>query len=91
MILDVWQKFAQIAQHDPLQTREALRTLFAGQGLRATPQPDGQYLAEGQIDLSALFRIDLSNSADKTPKAPKGLLSSRTDVSSSSEGCAGRI
>lgn len=91
MILDLWNKFERIAEHDPLQTREALRLLFAGQGLRATPQPDGRYMAEGQIDLSALFRLDLSSAGDKTPKAPKGLLGSRTDVSSSSDGCAGRI
>ena len=87
----MWKKLERIAQYDPLQTREALRALFAGQGLCATPQPDGQYLAEGQIDLSALFRLDLSGPGDKTLKAPKGLLQSRTDVSSSSDGCAGRI
>lgn len=91
MILDLWNKFEWIADHDPLRTREALRVLFGGKGLRATPQADGGYIAEGQIDLSALFRLDLSNSADKTPKAPKGLLQSRTDVSSSSDCCAGRI
>lgn len=96
MILDVWTKFERIAQHDPLQTREALRLLlaFAGQGLRAKPQPDGRYMAEGQVDLFALFRLDRSSAgadsrADKTPKAPKGLLGRWSDVSSSSEGCAG--
>lgn len=91
IIMNVWRNFERIAQSDALQTREALRSLFAGQPLRATPQPDGRYMAEGQIDLSALFRLDLSSPGDKTPKAPKGLLGSRIDVSSSSGGCAGRI
>lgn len=91
MILTLWSKFERIVEHDALRVREALRALFAGEGLRAKPYPDGRYLAEGRIDLSGLFRIDLSMEGDKTPKAPKGLLSGWADVSSSSDGCAGRI
>lgn len=91
MILGVWNNFERIAQQDPLQTREALRSLFAGQGLRATPQPDGRYMAEGQIALSALFRLDLSSSGDKTTKAPKGLPGAGPTYRHPAVSCAGRI
>lgn len=91
MILGVWNNFERIAQQNPLQTREALRLLFAGQGLRATPQADGRYMAEGQIDLSALFRLDLSTEGDKTPKAPKGLPGAGPTYRHPAVSCAGRI
>ncbi len=53
--------------------------------------PDGRYMAEGQFDPLGLFRLDLSDTNDKTPKTPafdQGLR--RLLESCSSEGCAGR-
>lgn len=89
LVQTTWARFEQILAHDPLRGREHLRQLFA-HGLRAKPYPDGRYMAEGRFDPTGISRLDLSMDGDKTPKAPKGLLG-WTDVSSSSDGCAGRI
>lgn len=89
LVQQTWARFERILEHDALRGREHLRLLFAG-GLGVQPYPDGRYMAEGQFDATALLRLDLSMEGDKTTKAPKGLRG-RTDVSSSSGGCAGPI
>jgi DNA invertase Pin-like site-specific DNA recombinase/Arc/MetJ-type ribon-helix-helix transcriptional regulator len=91
IILETSLRLQAILEKEPLRGREALRTLFIGKGLLVKPYPDGRYMAEGQFDPLGLFRLDLSNAGDKTPKTPafdQGLR--RLLESCSSEGCAGR-
>ncbi len=69
-ILAQCDQLETLVASDVLRAREALCALFGGQGLRVTPQEDGRYVAEGELDALRLFELELAGPGDKIAKAP---------------------